>query len=645
MAQAQGAWESRDFVWLRELLAAQVPQDGEVDLRRFEWHYWARKARSRAVILEVRKGTMQPATLSGDGSRAVTQALLGPLKFWDVKTAKVIRLQNAGVNTHVRAMSPDGSLYVTFGVEGKRPTVCETKTGKTRFTLPNADYTAAVTFSPDGSSVALGDSSLWTILDAKTGARRRSAGATTAKLATALTFNADGSRLAAVYRPLIGGEVLTIWESKTGIKRLAVEEPRGSEISAMAFSPDGKSIATLHMGLGIVKVRDATTGKVQREMKGRGVHPSDLDVQEVYASPEVAYSPDGSRIFSNNADGLHVWDANTGLKLSTVVGLRVLGLVVTRAGVRVVSAGDFLEVWDLHPDDGLRTLETEAPAVGAVAFSPDGSRLVTGGPNHVLKLWDARTTEVARTLKGHAADVTAIAYSPDGSCIASASADKTVKLWDPKTGGLIHSLEGHPERVRSAAFSKDGKHVVSASQDGTLKVWDVKTGKEIGTLAGRPACTSAAPNPDGARVASASEDGTVEVLDATTGKKLLTLEGHSDAVNAVAYSPDGSRLVSASSDRTLRVWDAGTGKVLFTLRGHISPVRCVAFSPDGSRIVSGSSDHTLKLWNAETGQNLLTLKGHDKPVRCVAFGHDGWLIASGDEDGLVRIWDGTPLAE
>src|SRR6266849_4217534 len=103
-------------------------------------------------------------------------------------------------------------------------------------------------------------------------------------------------------------------------------------------------------------------------------------------------------------------------------------------------------------------------------------------------------------------------------------------------------------------------------------------------------------SPDGKRLASASADGTVQVWDASSGSLLLTYKGHTDAVTSVAWSPDGKRLASASNDQTVQVWDASSGSLLLTYKGHTDWVTSVAWSPDGKRLASASSDRTVQVW-------------------------------------------------
>ncbi len=75
-----------------------------------------------------------------------------------------------------------------------------------------------------------------------------------------------------------------------------------------------------------------------------------------------------------------------------------------------------------------------------------------------------------------------------------------------------------------------------------------------------------------------------------------------------------------------------------TLDGHTNAVESVAFSHDGTMLASGSSDGTVVLWNATTRQNTDTFEGHTDVVSAVAFAPDGTLLASGSSiDGTVKL--------
>ena len=73
-------------------------------------------------------------------------------------------------------------------------------------------------------------------------------------------------------------------------------------------------------------------------------------------------------------------------------------------------------------------------------------------------LWLSRTDEIA-TLRGHAGPVRAVAYSPDGTVIASGGDDFTVRLWDAKTYRAKQTLDGHTGKVRALAFEIGRAHV------------------------------------------------------------------------------------------------------------------------------------------------------------------------------------------
>ena len=76
-------------------------------------------------------------------------------------------------------------------------------------------------------------------------------------------------------------------------------------------------------------------------------------------------------------------------------------------------------------------------------------------------------------LKGHENYVNSVAFSSDGSKIVSGSKDKTIRIWDVQFGSELTVLKGHEDNVRSAVITPDGSKVVSGSWDNTIRVWDI----------------------------------------------------------------------------------------------------------------------------------------------------------------------------
>jgi WD40 repeat protein len=84
---------------------------------------------------------------------------------------------------------------------------------------------------------------------------------------------------------------------------------------------------------------------------------------------------------------------------------------------------------------------------------------------------DAQTGHELIKLEGHTAAVTSVAFSPDGTRALTGSQDNTAKLWDATTGKEILSLPGHTQEVTSVSFSPDGQNVLTSSRDGTAIIW------------------------------------------------------------------------------------------------------------------------------------------------------------------------------
>ena len=255
-------------------------------------------------------------------------------------------------------------------------------------------------------------------------------------------------------------------------------------------------------------------------------------------------------------------------------------------------------------------------------------------------IWGVAENRELRRCIGHTASVWCVAFSPDGSRLLSGGKDGTVRLWETQTARELHQFTGHEDLVTCVAFGPNGRWAMSAGYDQQVIRWDLEKGAADANFAfDAPAkyINAVAVSPDGGRCLVCAENN-VYVADAKTGKVLPTFSGHTDSVTAAAFSADGKHVLSGGDDRALRLWEADTGKPIQVFQGHEGGIKSVAFSPDGQRVLSGSADATVRLWDVDSGKDLRDFRKHAESVVDVTFLDQGRATLSASRDANVRIW-------
>ena len=469
------------------------------------------------------------------------------------------------------------------------------------------------------------------------------------------------------------------------------------EPTAVAFHPgDRDTFLVLNRSgrVDIFTIGDG--GQLTKSLELPGVHDA------------VAFSPDGTRIVSNDVHALRLWRVADGTLLCSLEhGGQVVSLAFGHSGRRVVFGGrdGTVSVWNVEPCEPMsHSPYTHGTAVASVTFSADvtrtisagtdgtvqvwhsagemvqaaslsvsdeneaftfalsgdGTRLVAGGARGALRVLNIATGQTAGpSVARHSGRVTSVAFGSTGTTVVSGDSDGTVRLWNAETTGAISvPLQAHDDHITGVALSHDGSRVLSASEDGSVRLWDAERTQivEQRRLGGHDTWVAAVTfTPTGFRLYSAGVFGSVQEWyssgESANNATQLQRDGRTEDFQSLAFSTNGEHIVSGGrSNGVIQIWDSQSGSPIGQPLGrHGTTVMSVTFSRDGRRVVSGGDDGTVRIWDTQRGASpAQVLDTQQGGVTSVAFSFDGTYIASGGSDGTVALWttqDLTPIVQ
>ncbi len=560
--------------------------------------------------------------------------------------------------------SPDGTML--SAVAGGVVKTWEIASGEPVEALARlGESLLAVAWNPGGTTIAVGGADgIVTLFDAQGELLHTLEGHT--DYVRDLAFTPAGSILASAADD---GSV-RLWDVNSG-ELLRALDGHPDYVRSVAFGPRGQLLAS-GCDDGTVRLWDAVEGSLLRELTGHTDYVRAVDI-----------SPDGTLIASGSDDtSVRLWNAVTGEEVAVLAEHVdwIRDLAFSPDGSVLASGGDdaVVYLWDVKSHEPIRSLQATG-WVTALAWGPDGARITTGAVDGVVSLWDAADGALLASAGGRAPALLALALSPDGQTLVACSGTDRLLLWDlTSEETLARTVQVQGISVAALAFNRSGNRIAAggygpevaliesasgklvrtldapqsvialqvdrrgrlwaASPDATLTAWDMAEGAIIRQVSGSKHSVMVLDTNSGSVVTSTQRTGEISAATFRQDGSRAFVGSEEDRTLCVALSRDGRLLATGSADGSVQLGNAGALNGV-TLEGepHWDYVRGVAFSPDGKLLASASDDGTVKLWSVKRRHLLRTLEGHTDWVRAVAFIDNDRLVSCAD-DGTARIW-------
>lgn len=507
--------------------------------------------------------------LSPDGRRAAAvssnQESRGFLQVWDTHTGAVTARIPVDAGPRILAFDAEGQFLVTAGAEAPgRLVVWRAAAGQElRAVEASEGFRTEPVMSVTGSVLAVGESaangiSRVRLIDLADG--REWPSIAVAGDVASIALGPFGQLVATLH----SSSVVEVWEADRN--RLRAQLAHDRPVSRMVFDPSGRWLATVEQG-DLVRVwsleEGAPGGRVLASrrtwdplsvtfsgdgglllLRGRGRTFEVLSLPSgMPATPPLRHSGDW------RSDEV---SATTGKPVSRAFGAAESRVVTGRGGTMA-------RIWRLEP----RSVEpaagtTSVSAAQVFALSPTADQVTAGGLDGSVSFVasEGPWTKGVESEPGHAGPITALAYSSDGSRLVSVGADGSVLMWDAASGTTVGERFHHGSgQVGSVAVAGDNRRIMTGGELGA-RLWDGETGQPGPVLGpGRPVAAVAFSG-DGQLAYTASADGVIQAWETDDGDLAWsgTMAG---PVRALSVSDDGRWVAAAEATGQLYLWDTG----------------------------------------------------------------------------------------
>lgn len=633
----------------RELLERYRPDQGERDLRGWEWRYlWQYSRGGQFKTLSAPEKIVTSVVSAKEG---------GWLAFGGFEGHRVINL-NTQQEMHVKvgapaAFSPRGPILAGLSRESKngrtlsRVSLWNVETGRPLLEIPIEGNCNGLSFSADGETLVTssgGPNGRITRWRVASGENLGEMAAPTSGNVPHDPFAVTASGTIAAYATKDGE--LRVIDLATGRQCWSAKAAK-EWVVALAFSPNGAVLASAAgFTESAIRLWDVATGRQLAVLNG---HHSYVNALE--------FTSDGLTLISAGGDStIRIWNIETGEMIHTLHGhsREIYSLTLLPDGRTLASGGneDSIYLWNVFARQNRPTPITLPARIKAWRFSTDGQSILTLDEQGIVEQWSGASfqTRVALLETGSSgADYRAVVFAKDAPLVAKTVGKNRVEVWDWERRTKVCELNTRHPNAAVLDFTGAGRKLLVAVGSEPLagppwklvQEWILPEGHQGRSwpimLAGYPA---AAVSPDEATlVVTGGYSGYARINLRGSDSKMPVAWDFDHGGNISAFSADGRFFASPTRMGFARIWESRTWREIATLRGFRQTPASIAFYPDTSRVALASGGtQGVTLYSMGNFEQLLTLETDDSILWQTAFSPKGDYLGTLSRWMTLTLW-------